>query len=178
MKKIFLGALLALSLATAVKADDLSGLLRVMPGSSENKGVVTLGNKPGSVVGDGFVGVALVNITKGDVVVGPYSTTLTTKMGVSYTATAGDVNVFGIAASSANYGVTVTVVTRGLVRCHSAVGVTQRLFYASSGTAGQLTATSSLTNVYTPLSGTPTIVTAIETRANADGLFLGWVGRR
>ncbi len=178
MKKLFLGALLALSMGAGLQASPLDGLLRVPVTTGVNRGVVTFGNTSGATVSEGFVGTALCNITAGDVVVGPYGTSLTAKMGVSYTATAGDVNVFGIAATSANYGVTLTVVTKGLVRCHSAVGVTVKGFYATSATPGALTATSSLTNIYTGMTGTPTIVTAAETRSVAGGLFLGYVGYR
>ncbi len=182
MKKILSLAVLALALSTSIHADELSGLLRVMPGSSENKGVVTLGNRSGAIVATGFVGTArCTSISVGDVLVGPVGTTLTSRMGVSRTATAGDINVIGVAATSANFGVTLTVVTYGLTRVNvpDTVTPTVGLRYATSATEGKVALTSALTaGLYTGISGTPTIVTAAETRPVGVTTFLGWVDKR
>ncbi len=182
MKKIFLGALLALSLNTFVRADELSGLLRVAPGSSENKGIVTLGNRSGSVVGLGFIGTArCASISVGDVLVGPVGTSLTARMGVSRTATAGDTTVIGVAATSANFGVTLTVVTYGLTKVNvlDTVTPTVGVKYSTSSTEGKVALTSALTGAnYTGISGTPTIVTSSETRPVGVTSFLGYVDKR
>lgn len=184
-KKLMIAALLGLSLFTAqTKAfTTLDGLLKIDPTGYENQSYVSLGGRPGSLVPVGFRAVALVNITKGDVLVGPLGTSVTARMGVSETATAGDTTVLGIALTSANYGVTLTVGVLGIARCTMAPGVspTVGVKYTTSATAGQLTPTSSLTgSLYTGISGTPTVVTALETLAvtGAAVPFLGYISKR
>lgn len=181
-KKSSLVTLLGLGLiAASLQAAPLDGILRVAGGlnAQTNKGTVLFGDVPGAVVNEGFVGVALVNITAGDVLVGPLGTSLTARMGVSKTATAGDTTVIGIAQNTAVFGANVNVAVRGLIRCTSNINVTLGQKMATSATAGQLTATSSLTAAnYTGLSGTPTIVTATETRSSGGGgSFLGYLGQ-
>ncbi len=180
MKKILVLGLLALSLASQVSAYTPldGGMLVVAPTARQNKGSYSQGSVPGAQIAHGPIGVALVNITAGDVLVGPLGSSVTARMGVSKTATAGDVTVIGIAATSANYGVTLTVATAGsILKCLSAVNVTVGLGYITSATAGQVTASTAVTDdAYTVLSGTPKVVKALETvSSGGGGYFLGYV---
>lgn len=181
MKKILLGLLALIVLVGQTQAfTTLDGLLYVNPTARQNKGTITKGSTPGAVVNEGYVGVALVNITAGDVLVGPLGTSVTARMGVSKTTTSGDTTVIGIAATSANYGVTVSVATQGIIKVCSVVNSTVGAKYCTGGTAGQVTATSALTgSLYTGISGTPTIITALETvSSGGGGYFLGLIGKR
>ena len=139
---------------------------------------IMLGNYPGATAALGIQGLAMVNITKGDILTGFFGTTYTAQMSVSKTTTAGDVAVIGVAWETATAGNPVRIVTQGVCLVNTCVSVTRGTTYGCSGLAGQVTATSSLTaGTYTSLSRSPIAVTSLENRtvAAAAGLFHGYV---
>ena len=148
-------------------------------GDMQTGSYITLGNYPGATGRIMQYGLALVNITAGDVLVGPLDLSYTANMGVSKTTTAGDVTAIGVAYETASYGQPVRFVIRGLTKVKSMVNVTVGVTYGTGGTAGAVSGTSGLTaGTYTSLSRSPIVVISAETRTlGADGLFLGNVNR-
>lgn len=143
---------------------------------------IALGNYAGASSGIVVHAIALCTITKGDLVVGPFGTTYTARMGVSKTTTAGDVTALGVAYESAAYGTDVRIVTYGVARVACGTGhvTTVGETFGASGVAGQVTPTSTLTaGTYTSLSRSPIKVLSLEARTvGADQLFLGCVNCR
>ncbi len=172
MKKMLLSLVVALGLAAhgAAAVNDGTPLL-TGGGDMLSGSMVTLGNYAGAPSTIAVYGLALCDITKGDIVVGPLGTSYTARMGVSKTATAGDVTAIGIALATASYGAQVRIGILGPVIATSGItSWTVGQTFGTAGTAGYITATSGLTaGTYTSLSMTPIKGRVMSTKVTAAG---------
>ncbi len=168
MKKMFLA--LALAAFASLSMASENGAAITAGGGEFTGGATTLtfGTYPGTTSTYGFYGMALVNITKGDLLVGPLGSSITAKMGVSKTATAGDTTIIGVALATVAYGLPVPFATKGVVKIKTAVSTVLGTAYTSAATAGWVTPSSAVTATnYTSVSGNPTCAIALETRTIA-----------
>jgi hypothetical protein len=182
MKKLILALVAVLGLGIqAVAAPSGSAPLTTQGGELQNGGSIVLGNYAGAKGTIAVYGLALCNITAGDIVVGPLNTTYTAMLGVSKTTTAGDVTAMGIALDTASYGAQVRVAIHGPVLATSALAAwTAGDTFAASGTAGYISKTSALTaGTYTSLSRTPLKGWVLNTKTpSAGGKVMVCVGCR
>lgn len=126
----------------------------------------------------GFSAYADVDITAGDVVI--LSSGTTYPVAVSKVASAGSIQIVGVAITTASYGTKVQVCYNGTWRVSSAINSTIRGLMITSATAGKVTASSAVTeDSYTALSQTAFIMRAAETKtiSASDNKVLMHIGR-
>lgn len=187
MKKIFLSLMLGLGLANVtIAAPQFTGgqgnggpFISAYGSSMKNGSALSLGLYPGSVAPMAFAGTAGNAITVNWPVV--LTSVTVTPSGiaayiVSPTATAGDKTYIGIALNTAAVGETVFVAFAGPALATTGVGLTKGDLLITSGTAGNLTKASSVTEAsYTAMSTTAIVGRAMETVSGAGlvRVFLG-----
>ncbi len=140
---------------------------------------VGLGNYPGAQANLSVLGYASVNINKGDLVV--ISTSTSFAVAVSRTTTVADPRALGIALTTAAAKSQVRVAIYGLTIANTKVSSTIGQKFIPSTTAGYLTGCAAVSeSLYTSLSNTALVFTALETRAVAggDGQIVGFVHAR
>lgn len=175
MKKMLMALVAVLGLASLTyAAPSGSSPITNQGGATSNGASITLGDYAGAKSTLGVYGLALCNITKGDIVVGPLGTTYTARMGVSKTTTAGDVTAIGIALETATYGSQVKIATYGPCLATSAIANwTAGDTFAASGTAGYISKTSGLTaGTYTSLSRSALKGFVLDTKVTTAGQAL------
>jgi hypothetical protein len=122
---------------------------------------------------------AMVTLSKGDVVVLATSVT-TTPMAVTKTATLGSSAALGVALADIKYGAIGQVVTYGIAMANIGIDVNLGDKLITSTTAGRLTSSACVSeSLYTALSATALVGTAAQYRANdSTHLVRVFIGKR
>jgi hypothetical protein len=158
---LIVGGLFAVRQASAVDVSNgRPPSIGAYGGTLNKNSMIQLGDYPGAQAYLGIPMTALVNVTQGDALV------LVAGKGVSKTGTVGDERFIGFATETITYNNPVQVAMYGIFRARVGTSTTVGDRFTMSANAGFLTPSSAVTStLYTPVSGTPVVARALETKA-------------